>query len=278
MTTLKSEQHHTIPRWLLENFADRDGMLHVVRNSPSASFRSKPGKIFRRRDFYAAKEVGISLEAKVVTRWENLFLPYVKNVLRTARAGIDANDLSGVKPILDDIRACGLFLFHLGYRSPRWLGDDFFSGWGTIQSELEREGQDPSLALGEEVMQLLHTGEFIVVFSQVDTPDFIVGDCGPFVSRDTELGVDNERPRRDDLKWVPAEARIWMALSPHVALGVAARNADATVSVNVLPNSESSATWVDHFNELCARHSSMVAGASETSVATASQLAWAPAC
>ena len=89
---------------------------------------------------------------------------------------------------LDDIRACGLLLLHLGYRSPQWLGDDFFSGMGAIHSELERAGNDPSRAFGEEAMRLVRTGEFVLVAGQSDTLDFIVGDCGPFVSRDTELG------------------------------------------------------------------------------------------
>ena len=65
-----------------------------------------------------------------------------------------------------------------------------------------------------------------------------------------------------------------MALSPEVALGIAMREAGARLSVDVLPNTEMSAEWVDHFNEICARHSKTIAGASETWVRTASQKAW----
>ena len=64
-----------------------------------------------------------------------------------------------------------------------------------------------------------------------------------------------------------------MALSPDVALGVAMRDADATLFVNLIPNSKQSANWVDHFNEICARRSRMIAGASEKWVCAASQKA-----
>ena len=75
MKTLKSEQHHTIPRWLLEEFTDREGMLHVVRMKPRTCFRSRPRKIFRRKDYYAAKEIGESLESEALAGLENLFRP-----------------------------------------------------------------------------------------------------------------------------------------------------------------------------------------------------------
>ena len=224
---LKSQQHHTIPRWLLENFTDRDGMLHVARSSPRAFFKSKPRNAFRRRDYYAAREIGRSLELEGLTAAENLFLPLVGSVLCAARKGIDDDDLSGVKSIADDVRGCGLFLLHLAYRSPQWLGENFFSGMRAIQSALAEVGEDRSLGIREESMRLVQTGEFVLVFSQVDTPKFVLGDCGPFVSRDTELGVDNEKQKRNDPTWIPASQRYWMALSAEVALGVAMRDGHA---------------------------------------------------
>ena len=272
--TLKSQQHHTIPRWLLEHFTDRDGMLHLARRNPRTSFRSKPPNVFRRRDYYAAKEVGESLESGIIGQAENLFLPCVKNVLRTASEAIVENRISDVKPVQDDIQACGLFLLHLAYRSPQWMGDDLFSGFGRIQTELERGGKDISVSMQEEGIRLVRTGEIVIVFSQVNTPNFIIGDCGPFLSHDQELGVDNERRKCEDPEWIPAKQRAWMALSPHIALGVAIRQADATLLVNLLPNSELSVNWVDHFNEICASHSSMIAGSSEASVGAASRRGW----
>ena len=200
---IKSQQHHTIPRWLLENFTDRKGMLNVASNNPRTSFKGKPQKVFRRRDYYAVKEIGESLESKFITKTENLFLPRVKNVLRVARDAIDEDELSCVKSIQDDIRVCGLFLMHLAYRSPQWLGEDFFSGMDAIRSNLERVGEDMDSAMREESMQLVQTGEFSMVFSHVDAPTFVIGDCGPFVSRDTELGVDNEKRKRKDPNWIP---------------------------------------------------------------------------
>ena len=270
---MKSEQQHTIPRWLLENFTDRDGMLHVGSKVPRKSFKSKPRNIFRRRDYYAAKEIGESLESQI-TETENLFHACVKNVLRAARKGIDQGDLSCVKAISDDIRACGLFLLHLAYRSPQWLGENFFSGLDAIQIEFERIGEDMASVFREESTKLIQNSELVMVFSQVDAPTFVLGDCGPFVTRDTELGVDNQKQKRDDPNWIPAEQRMWMALSPDVALGVAMRDADATLFVNLIPNSKQSANRVDHFNEICARHSRMIAGASKKWVCAASQKAW----
>ena len=272
--TLKSQQHHTIPRWLLEHFTDRDGMLHLARRNPRTSFRSKPPNVFRRRDYYAAKEVGESLESGIIGQAENLFLPCVKNVLRAASVAIVENRISDVKSIQDDIQACGLFLLHLAYRSPEWMGDDLFSGFGRIQAELEKAGEDISVSMREEAIRLVRTGEIVTVFSQVDTPSFIIGDCGPFLSHDKELGVDNERCRSEDPNWTPAEHRAWMALSPQVALGVAIRQADATLQISLLPNTELSANWVDHFNEVCASHSSMIAGSSEASVEATSRRGW----
>ena len=64
-----------------------------------------------------------------------------------------------------------------------------------------------------------------------------------------------------------------MALSPQVALGVAMRSRPREYG-NILPNTKRSANWVDHFNEICARHSKMIAGVSENSVRVASQKAW----
>ena len=272
--TLKSQQHHTIPRWFLEHFTDPDGMLHVARKSPRTSFRSKPGKAFRKKDYYAAKEVGESLELESLAQMENLFLPCVKNVLRAANTAINENRLPDIESIQDDIQACGLFLLHLVYRSPQRLGDDFFAGIGMIQNELRSVGKEISVSMREEGMQLVQSGEIVILFSQVKTPNFIIGNCGPFLSQDTELGVDNERRRGNDLNWIPAEQRAWMALSPEVALGVAIRQTDATIQLDLLPDSKQSANWVDHFNELCAIHSSMIAGASETSVRAASQRGW----
>ena len=270
---MKSQQQHTIPRWLLENFTDREGMLHVASNDPRTFFKSKPKNVFRRRDYYAAKEIGESLESQI-TKTENLFFPCVKNVLRAAREGIDQGDLSCVKEIPDNIRACGLFLLHLAYRSPQWLGEDFFSGMDAIRIEFERVGEDMASVFGEESTKLIQASELVMVFSQVNAPTFVLGDCGPFVSRDTELGVDNEKRKRNDPNWIPAEQRIWMALSSDIALGVAMREEDATLCLDLIPNSKSSADWVDHFNEICARHSRMVAGASEKWVYAASQKAW----
>ena len=145
---MKSEQQHTIPRWLLENFTDQDGMLHVGRKNPRTLFKTKPRKVFRRRDYYAAKEIGESLESHL-GKVENLSLPYVKNVLRAAAEGIEPGDASFVKVISDDIRACGLVLLHQAYRSPQWLGEDFYSGLGTIQLESEKAGKDMTTALRE---------------------------------------------------------------------------------------------------------------------------------
>ena len=270
---MKSEQQHTIPRWLLENFADQDGMLHVGSKVPRKFFKSKPQNVFRRRDYYAAKEIGESMESQI-TKTENLFLPSVKNVLRAAREGIDQGDHSCVKAISDDVRACGLFLLHLAYRSPQWLGENFFSGMDAIQMELERVGEDMAKVFQEESRKLIQESEFVMVFSQVDAPTFVLGDCGPFVSRDNELGVDNQKQKRDDPNWIPAEQRMWMALSPSVALGVAIRESEATLCVNLMPNSKTSVDWVDHFNEICARQSRMIAGSSEKWVCAASQKAW----
>ena len=270
---LKSQQQHTIPRWLLENFTDREGMLHVAMNNPRKFFKSKPTKVFRRRDYYAAKEIGESLEDKL-TKTETLVFPHVTNVLRAAQEGINKADLSCMKAIQDDIRGCGLFLLHLAYRSPQRLGQDFFSGLGAIQIELEKAGKDMASVIQEQNTQLIRAGEFVLVVSQVDAPTFVLGDCGPFVSRDTELGVDNEKQKRNDPNWIPAEQRIWMALSSKVALGVSVREADATLRVDLMPDSKSSADWVDHFNEICARHSNMIAGTSKTRVCAAARKAW----
>ena len=271
---LKSQQQHTIPRWLLENFTDQEGMLYVVINNPRKLFKSKPTKVFRRKDYYAAKEVGESLEDKYITKTENLALPCVTSVLHAAQEGMDKADLSCMNTVQDDIRGCGLFLLHLAYRSPQRLGADFFSGLGAIQIELGKTGKDMTSVIQEQSMQLMRAGEFVLVVSQVNSPTFVLGDCGPFVSQDTELGVDNKKQKRNDPNWIPAEQRIWMALSPKVALGVSVREADATLRVDLMPGSNSSADWVDHFNEICARHSSMIAGTSKTWVCAAAQEAW----
>ena len=209
-----------------------------------------------------------------ITKTENLFLPCVKNVLRAAREGIDQDDLSSVKAIRDDIRICGLFLLHLAYRSPQWLGEDFFSGLDAIQNRSEKAGKDLASIIREESTKLIQASELVMVISHVDSPTFVLGDCGPFVSQDMELGVDNERRKWNDPNWIPAEQRIWMAFSPDVALGVAMRNADATIFLDPIPDSKLSANWVDHFNEICARQSRMIAGPSEKWVCAASRKAW----
>ena len=270
---LKSQQQHTIPRWLLENFTDRDGMLHVARGNPGTYFRSKAKNVFRRRDYYAVKDIGESLEDKV-TEAEALFIPYVKNVLRVARKGIDDADLSCMSAEAEDVRCCGLLLFHLSFRSPQWLGDDFFSGIDAIRTKAEKAGKDMDFVIREESRRLWQAGEFVLVFSQVDAPTFVIGDCGPFVSKDAQLGVGNEIRKRNDPNWVPAEQRVWMALSPAVVLGVATREPRATLRVDAIPDTEQSAAWVDHFNEVCARNSRMIAGDSKRSVCAASQKAW----
>ncbi len=207
-------------------------------------------------------------------KMENLSLQYMKNVRCTARQGIDQGDPSCVTAISDDIRACGLFLLHLAYRSPQWLGEDFFSGLDAIQKESEKAGKDMASVFREESTKLTQEGEFVLVLSQVDAPTFILGDCGPFVTRDSELGVDNQKQKENDPNWIPSEQRMWMALSPDVALGVAIRDADARLSVNLIANSTLSADWVDHFNEICARQSRMIAGPSEKWVCAASRKAW----
>lgn len=269
---LKSRQLHTIPRWFLENFTDRDGMLHVALAEPRRQFKSGPRKVFRRRDYYAAKAVGASLEDQV-TGMESLFLPSVRNVVRAARRGIDDGDFQGMEGLGEDIGMCGLFALHLRYRSPRWMGDDYLAGMDALRIALEREGKDMQTAIGDESLRLWRQGDFVLVLSEVAAPTFVIGDCGPFVAGDSQLGVDNAERRRDDPNWVPADQRMWMALCPGVALGVAMRETGAML-VNVMPDTSQSADWVDHFNELCARRSGMIAGASGTPVRTASQQAW----
>ncbi len=271
--TLKSQQQHTIPRWLLENFTDRQGKLHVALAEPRRLFRSSPRKVFRRRDYYAAKAVGASLEDQL-TGMESLFHPSVRNVVRAARRGrIDEGDFCSLEGLGEDIGQCGLFALHLRYRSPRWMGDDYFAGMDALRIALEREGEDMRTAIGDESLRLWQRGEFVVVLSEVAAPTFVIGDCGPFVAGDSQLGVDNAQRRRDDPNWVPADQRIWMALCSDVALGVAMRETGA-MRVNAMPDTKQSADWADHFNELCARHSGMIAGASESSVGAASRQAW----
>ena len=97
-----------------------------------------------------------------------------------------------MEAVANDVRVCGLFLLHLSYRSPQWLGEDFFSGMDALRLELEKAGKDMDTVIREESTRLLQTGEFVLVFSQVDAPTFVIGDCGLFVSQDTELRVDNK--------------------------------------------------------------------------------------
>ena len=193
--------------------------------------------------------------------------------MRAAQRGIDDGDFSGLKGLGEDIGMCGLFALHLRLRSPRWMGDDYFVGMDALRIALEREGEDIRTAIGDESLRLWQQGDFVVVLSEVTAPTFVIGDCGPFVAGDSQLGVDNAQRRRDDPNWVPADQRVWMALCRDVALGVTMRE-KGTMRVSVMPDTKQSADWADHFNELCARHSQMIAGASETSVQTASQQAW----
>ena len=246
----------------------------MARKKPRTFFKSKPKNVFRRRDYYAAKEVGLSAEDQTA-KFDSMAAQYVRNILRVMRKGADErNHVSRVRTIVDDVRVCGLLLSHLGYRSPQWMGDDFFSGIDALQLEAEKTGKDTTAMMHEANIQLIQSGEFVLVFTEVNAPTFIVGDCGPFISRDMELGIENGKRKAEDPNWTPAEQRIWMALSPNVALGVAMREADATLRVSVLPDTASTADWVDHFNEICARHSEMLAGVSEKWVCEASRKAW----
>lgn len=272
--SLGSEQHHTIPNWFLKNFADSDGMLHVARKKPRVFFRSKPESAFRRRDYYAAKQIGHSLEVQTA-RLDSRAAQHVRNILGVARKGIEKADLrSRIGTISEDVQVCGVFISHLGYRSPQWMGENFFSGADALQLHAERTGKDMTALMDEANTELIQSGEFILVFSEMGAPQFIVGDCGPFVSGDTELGIDNEKRKMNDPNWTPAEERMWMALSPDVALGVALRKADTTLNVSVLSHTASNTDWVDHFNEICARHSEMIAGPCEEWIREASQNGW----
>lgn len=248
-------------------------MLHVARRNPRTSFKGRPEKVFRRRDYYAAKKIGESLEGQTA-KFDGLAIVHVTNILRVARNGIADSDFSCVKTMGDEVRACGLFVLHLGYRSPQWMGSDFFSGVGELDVEARKVGNDMTTVIAEENMQLVQSGEFVLVVTEPTALPFVVGDCGPFISRDTELGIDNKRRKADDPNWTPAEQRMWMALSPHVALGIAVRETDARVFFSVLPDTPLTAAWVDHFNEVCARHSEMIAGVSGQSVSGASRKAW----
>lgn len=272
--SLASRQHHTIPRWFLQNFADLDGMLHVTRRTPRKFFKSKPGKAFRRRDYYAAREVGQSMENQT-ERLDSLAAPHVSSILRAM--GTEAHDRAPVsiaREIEDDVRACGLFLLHLGCRSPRWMGEDLFEGVDALRLEAERTGKDATAMVYESSMELIQSGDFVLVSCDLDEPAFFVGDCGPFICRDAELGVNNEKRMADDQDWAPAEQRLWMALSPNVALGVAPREAHAKLTVSVLSDTAATADWVEHFNEVCARHSEMIAGVSRNRICKAAQSAW----
>ena len=153
------------------------------------------------------------------------------------------------------------------------MGEDYFAGMDALRIATEKAAEDFSSAIGEESMRLSRVGEVVLVLSEAAAPTFVIGDCGPFACGDSELGVDNAKRRRDDSNWVPADPSVWMALCPDVALGVAMRETGAT-RVNAIPDTKHSAQWVDHFNELCARHSRMIAGASRTSVCAASQQMW----
>ncbi len=247
-------------------------MLHAATHDPLKFFKGKPEKLFRRRDYYAAKVIGESLEPRI-TVTENLSIPYVKSLLKVAQDIINGSDPSDKRVTSDDISACAEFLVHLFYRSSQWMGEDFFAGLEKMRVEMEQSGKSMSSVIREDSIELYHNGECIILFSQVNTPTFIIGDCGPFFSSDTELRLDNEAKKRNDPNWVPAQQRIWMALSPQVALGVA-MSSSRRESQDILPNTKRSANWVDHFNEICARQSKTIAGVSEKSVRVASQKAW----
>ena len=145
-----------------------------------------------------------------------------------------------------------------------------------MQETLTTTGKQLSLAIREEGVQLLQTGDTALLFSQVTSPQFIVADCGPFVSYDTELGFcwTTRAASRMIQTGFPQDNGHGMALSSEVALGVSVSEHDATADVSVLPDSKLSANCIDHFNEICARHSSLIAGRSETSVRAASRRAW----
>ena len=245
-----------------------------MRRKPRKIFRSKPKKAFRRRDYYAAKEVGQSLE-NLTEKLDSQVAPHVSNILRALQSGVSGRDLDSIaREIKDDVRVCGLFLSHLGYRSPQWIGEDFFAGMDALRLEAERTGKDATAVEYDSNMELIQSGDFDLVSCDLDEPAFVVGDCGPFICRDTELGVNNERRKADDQEWAPAEQRMWMALSPNVALGVALRKAHAKLTISVLSDTVATADWVDHFNEICARYSEMIAGVSKKRICEAAQSAW----
>ena len=158
---LKSQQHHTVPRWLLQNFADREGMLHAATHDPLKFFKGKPEKLFRRRDYYAAKVIGESLEPRL-TVTENSFIPHVKSLLKVARYIIDCSDPPDIRDISNHISACAQFLVHLFYRSPQWIGEDYFAGLEKMGTEMEQFGKSMSSVIQEGSKALQQNGDFTI--------------------------------------------------------------------------------------------------------------------
>ena len=101
---------------------------------------------------------------------------------------------------------------HLGYRSPQWIGEEFFAGMDALRLEAERTGKDATAVVYDSNMELIQSGDLDLVSCDLDEPAFVVGDCGPFICRDTEPGVNSERRKPDAQEWAPAEQGMWMAL------------------------------------------------------------------
>jgi len=221
----------------------------------------------RRRDYYAVKEAGVSMEPQI-TRVEEWFLPVVARIRTVGSRLLHDPDAGHAQGIAEDVRACGVFLIHLCCRSPQWLGDDFVLGMATVRRRFEEFGAD----FGTAVMELWQQCECVLVVSE--TPAFVIGDCGPFLTSDAVLGVDNETKVSRYPGWQPASERLWMALSTEIALGVARTSERPRGFLNVLPATAQASDWARHFNEICAQQSVMLAGASEACVRRAAQTAW----
>lgn len=112
----KSQRHHYIPQFLLNNFVDQDGYLWVADTAQQRTYKTTPKNAFVQRDLYVKHDIARSTKTyeyeEMFSKMEGAVAPVIHKLIQRAREGKHSNLSPREQRVLKE------FLLALARRTP----------------------------------------------------------------------------------------------------------------------------------------------------------------
>lgn len=216
----KAERQHFIPQFILRNFADNRGLIHVLDKSDGRTFKANIRNVAAERNFY---EVGESYNVEAgLTQIEQLAAPIINKII---------SERSLVNLLPDERGVLSVFLAIQSFRTNQ-LRDSIAAINQLLVNDIIRRGWDPNSVenfkvLDEEevkqicVQMLAETGPVAELLADKQWM-LIETTAQVFILGDHPIGMHNQRDfgPRGNLGFAVPGVEMYVPLTPNLALGL----------------------------------------------------------